>query len=214
METSRILIFVNGTLPDPEAARRVVRPDDVLLAADGGALHAYRLGFRPSVVLGDLDSLDEPLRRELEAAGTIFLTFPRTKDETDLELALKYALQRQGRAIVLVGALGGRLDQTLANLALLSQPRLAEWEVRCDDGVEEVFFVRSRAEVDGVPGEVISLLPWGRPVTGIRTWGLRWALQGETLYPDRTRGISNEFVEEKAVIEIQSGLLLVVHRRS
>lgn len=209
----RFLIFVNGILPHREAALRLLRPDDFLLAADGGARLAWQLGVRPQVVIGDLDSLDDDLRNHLTATGTQFLVYPREKDETDLELALQYALGRGAISIVIIGALGGRLDQTLANLSLLTDPRLADLDVRLDDGVEEAFFVRKRGEVHGRPGEIVSLLPWGAPVTGIRTQGLRWSLQGETLYPERTRGVSNELLAEMAYLEVKSGLLLVVHRR-
>lgn len=209
----RFLIFVNGILPHRAAALRLLRPDDFLLAADGGARLAWQLGVRPQVVIGDLDSLEDDLRNHLTATGTQFLVYPREKDETDLELALQYALGRGAISIVIIGALGGRLDQTLANLSLLTDPRLADLDVRLDDGVEEAFFVRKRGEVHGRPGEIVSLLPWGAPVTGIRTQGLRWSLQGETLYPERTRGVSNELLAEMAYLEVKSGLLLVVHRR-
>lgn len=209
----RFLIFVNGVLPQREAALQLLRPNDFLLAADGGTQLAWQLGVRPQVVIGDLDSLDDDLRQHLTAAGVQFLVYPREKDETDLELALQYALGQGATSILIVGALGGRLDQTLANLSLLTDPRLSDLDVRLDDGVEEAFFVRRYGEVRGRPGETVSLLPWGAPVTGIRTQGLRWALQSETLYPERTRGVSNELLAETACIEVESGLLLVVHRR-
>ncbi len=122
---------------------------------------------------------------------------------------------RAGHAKSLViGALGGRLDQTLGNLSLLSDPRLSTYDIRLDDGVEEAFFTRSRCEIRGRPGEIVSLIPWGAEVTGISTEGLRWPLQSETLFPDRTRGISNEMLGETASISVEAGLLLVVHRRA
>jgi thiamine pyrophosphokinase len=87
-------------------------------------------------------------------------------------------------------------------------------DIRLDDGLEQVFFCRSQAEIRGHPGDIVSLIPWGATaVQGVRTEGLRWALQAETLYPDKTRGISNEMLEASAHIRISAGLLLVIHRR-
>jgi len=219
---SRAVIFANGSLPNLEAVSRLLHPDDTLLAADGGSFHLLALGLLPSAVIGDLDSLSTADRRRLEAAGVRLLQHPRDKDETDLELALHYAVEAGHRSILVVGALGGRLDQTLGNLSLLADPALEGLEVRLDDGVEEAFFVRggeapsrgANRRIHGCPGEVVSLLPWGAPVEGVTTDGLRWPLRGETLFPHKTRGISNELLGETASVTLTSGLLLIVHRRN
>jgi len=210
---NRALVFVNGHLPDLEAARRLIRTEDTLIAADGGARHILALGLLPSIVIGDLDSLAADDRQWLEGLGVDIRQYPSDKNGTDLELALRYALDGGYRSILVLAALGGRLDQTLGNLSLLTDPSLAEMDVRLDDGVEEAFFVRGRAAILGKPGEAVSLIPWGGPAEGVTTEGLRWLLHSETLYPDKTRGISNELLGETASVALQSGLLLAVHRR-
>lgn len=211
---TRTVIFANGSLPSLESVRALLRPEDTLIAADGGARHLLALGLLPHLLVGDLDSLDAASLAQLEAAGVQIRRYPTDKDETDLELALRHALERQPNSILIVGALGGRLDQTLANLSLLTDPQLADLDLRLDDGAEEAFFCRAQAEVRGRSGEVVSLLPWGGPVEGVVTQGLRWKLSGETLYPHQSRGISNQMLGEAASVEIQSGLLLVVRERS
>jgi thiamine pyrophosphokinase len=217
----RIVIFANGTLPDLEAARSLLRPDDFILAADGGTHHVLALGLSPQLVVGDLDSLDGATLHDLEAAGTRLEHYPIDKNETDLGLALRHALELEPGSLLIVGALGGRLDQMLGNLSLLTRAELAGLEVRVDDGLEEAFFVwaplpegdATQAHIQGRAGEVVSLLPWGAAVDGIITEGLRWPLRAERLYPDHTRGLSNEMLGDLATIRIASGLLLVVHRR-
>jgi thiamine pyrophosphokinase len=82
-----------------------------------------------------------------------------------------------------------------------------------DDGLEEAWFCRSQSQVRGRRGELVSLIPWGAAVEGVTTDGLRWALHSETLYPEKTRGISNELVQPVGEVRITSGLLLIVHRR-
>ncbi len=208
----RCIIFANGTLPDPDAARRLLRADDFILCADGGTRHARTLGLLPSIVIGDLDSATFDLR-PLTDAGAQIIQYPRDKDETDLELALNYAVERGYREIVVIAALGDRLDQTLGNLALLADPRLATFDLRLEDGTESAFFCRDQAEVRGRRGDLVSLIPWGGDARGVRTEGLRWPLSNATLFAHRTRGLSNEMTGNIARVEIESGLLLVIHRR-
>jgi thiamine pyrophosphokinase len=201
-------------VPDLASARHLIKNDDILYAADGGTRHALALGLLPSVVMGDLDSLTPDDRKELEAVGVKIKQYPRDKDETDLELVLHSAIRAGQREILVIGALGGRLDQTLGNLSLLSDPQLSICDIRFDDGVEEAFFTRNHCEINGSPADIVSLIPWGAEVTGIYSEGLRWPLLGATLFPDRTCGISNELLDEMASVTVGSGLLLVVHRRS
>ena len=215
----RIVIFANGELPDLETARELLLTDDYLIAADGGANHLLKMGILPEIVIGDLDSVDEDTLFDLTSAEVEIKQYSEDKDETDIELALRFAVELRPSAILIVGALGGRLDQTLANLSILTDPTLPRIDIRLADGVEEAFFLRAstakegQVEVRGRSGDTISLIPWHGPVEGIATEGLQWPLYGETLFPGRSRGISNVMLEGKASIRIQSGLLLIVHRR-
>jgi thiamine pyrophosphokinase len=209
----RLIIFANGILPELEMARRLIQAGDILIAADGGTRHILALGLFPTIIIGDLDSLTQDERQRLDEKGVEFRQFSRDKDETDLELAFEYAYGAGYREIMVVGAQGGRLDQTVANLSLLTNPEFAALDIRFDDGVEEAFITRGRCKVRGKSGDIVSLIPWGAEVTGVSTEGLRWPLRDETLFTDKTRGISNEMVRETASISLRSGLLLVIHHR-
>ena len=209
----RILIFANGELPDIDSARSLVQKDDHIICADGGTRHALALGIQPNLIIGDMDSVEKGVLRKFEGDGVNIELYPQDKNETDLELAINCAIELQPKQIVIVAALGGRLDQTLANIALLTDIRLSTFDVRLDDGVEEIFLCRDQAEVLGRRGDIVSLIPWQGTVAKVQTKNLKWVLQKETLYPDKTRGISNEMTNNVAYVSIASGLLLIVHRR-
>lgn len=209
----RIIIFANGELPDLTKARSLLRPGDTVICADGGTRHVLALGIRPDLIIGDLDSADQEAIRKFREEGVKIESHPRDKNETDLELAINRAIEMNPERLVIVAALGGRLDQTLANITLLADPRLFKFHVRLDDGVEDVLLCRDRAKIQGRAGDLVSLIPWQGAVTGIQTEGLRWPLHRETLYPDKTRGISNEMAGDAASVSMESGLLLIVHRR-
>ena len=210
---TRILIFANGELPNAEKARTLVKADDYVICADGGTHHALALGIIPHLVIGDMDSATKDEVQRLKEADVLIELYPRNKNETDLELALNRALEKSPSSILMIGTLGGRLDQTLGNISLLSDSRLATLDVRLDDGVEEAFFCRDQIKVEGRRGDIVSLIPWHSAVKGIRTSGLRWPLSNETLYPEKTRGISNEMLDAVAEVSIEAGLLLTIHCR-
>lgn len=210
---TRIVIFANGELADASRALSLLRPTDMVVCADGGTRQALSLGVQPQMIIGDLDSMTEEEHKTVLALGVPVEQHPRDKDETDLELALRYARERDPSGILVVAALGRRLDQTLGNIALLTGPEWGNMDVRLDDGLEEVLFCRKQLEVHGVPGDLLSLIPWGGAARGVRTEGLRWPLHGETLQADRTRGISNEMLQPLAHVSVSDGLLLVIHRR-
>ncbi|HLO29763.1 MAG TPA: thiamine diphosphokinase, partial [Anaerolineales bacterium] len=208
----RIIIFANGELPDIDKARLLLRPDDYIICADGGTRHALALAVSPKIIIGDMDSVEKGQLQKLKDDDVPMELYPRDKNETDLELAIQGAIELKPKQIIILGALGGRLDQTLGNITLLSDVRLSTFDVRLDDGVEEIFLCRDQSQVHGRIGDLVSLIPWQGAVSNIQTNNLKWPLNNETLYPNKTRGISNQLLDETATISIGSGLLLIVHR--
>jgi thiamine pyrophosphokinase len=210
---NRILILANGELPDIAKARSLLQRTDHIICADGGTRHALTLNVKPDLIIGDLDSAEAQELQRFQESGVPIESFSQDKNETDLELAINRAVELNPREIIIIAALGGRLDQTLANIALLTDLQLSTFNMKLDDGVEEILLCRDQVKVQGRSGDIVSLIPWQGEVTEVQTTNLKWALRKETLYPDKTRGISNEMTDETASISIGSGLLLVVHRR-
>jgi thiamine pyrophosphokinase len=188
-----------------------IRAADALIAADGGALPLLRLGLSPDLVIGDLDSLDAASQAALREQGVELRRFPRAKDETDLELALLDAAARGATAIDILGALGGRWDHTLANVALLALPELRGRRVRLLADRQELFLVRDTAVLEGRAGDTVSLVPLTAEVRGVTTHGLLYGLEEATLRYERARGISNVLLEPPGRVALREGLLLVVH---
>jgi len=141
------------------------------------------------------------------------LRFPPAKDETDLELTLDILKDRGFIEILVIGALGGRIDQTLANIWLLAERSRPDFSITFYDGCERVDLIFDQLTIIGEKGDLVSLIPFGSAVMGITTEGLAYPLQNETLFPEKTRGLSNVLLGEQAKIFIRSGRLLCVHRR-
>jgi thiamine pyrophosphokinase len=208
----RAVIVANGPMPEPPYPEVRVGDDDLVICADGGAGNALAMGFQPQVVIGDLDSMEAGLREHLEKEGCRFVEHPARKDETDSELAIRYALAEGATEVVVLAALGGRLDHTLANVMLLTVPELGNVGARLVDGNQEVLLIRDEITIKGRPGDVVSLLPISAHAEGIRTEGLEYPLHDGTLRLGAARGVSNLLVAPRARISVKHGLLLLVHQ--
>lgn len=209
----RAVIFANGEIKDLNSLRSILREDDLFIAVDGGLHHLMALGYRPSVLIGDFDSVLPDEIETIKNQGGQILRFPFDKNETDLQLAIEHALELGCKNIIIAGALGGRTDQTLGNIFLLSDPNLESVSIRLDDGREEVFLIRSTVEIAGSPGDIVSLLPIKGPVFDVRTENLKYPLINEILFPEKTRGISNVMLTDQARVSISRGLLICIHSR-
>lgn len=210
---SRIIIFANGLLTQPERLRRRLFPGDRIFCADGGTVHALALGLTPEIIIGDLDSLPPDVVEMLAAKGVTIQRHPVRKDHTDLELAFQVALAEQPSEIILTTALGGRLDQMLANILLLTRPEYASVKVSLVDESQWATIIRTgqTLTINGRPGDTLSLLPLTPTISQVTFTGVEWPLHAATLTLGSTYSISNTLIDSQAHLTIGEGMLLVIH---
>lgn len=210
---NKILIFANGESKLTSFDLEEILPVDKVICANGGTKIALKLGIIPHIVVGDLDSLTEDIEKKLTNHKVEWKIYPKEKDETDLELAVREALKFNPKSIYFVGLLGGRIDHTLANLFFLEKLKDLQIEPYILDRKLKIYIMKNEEEKElwGNKGDTLSLIPLSEKVEGIYLEGLKYPLNNETLYRNLTRGISNEFIEYKAKIKICSGTLIVIH---
>jgi thiamine pyrophosphokinase len=210
------LVFANGELRQGFAVQAAMplaaAQGCLIIAVDGGVRYTSAFGLHPHIIIGDLDSAPSDLLQQAREAGAQILTYLPEKDETDLELALSLAAEREANPIYLLGALGGRLDQSLSNIHLLTMPGLAGRHVYLMDGNETSWLADPEgAVIRGAIGDTVSLIPLNGDVLNIRTQGLYYPLHGERLRFGAARGVSNLMRSEEAVITHGGGHLLIIH---
>lgn len=188
-------------------------PGDWVIAADLGGGHALSWGWPVHLLVGDLDSLGSRELEILRARGVAVVVAPAAKDETDLELALGYALAANPDEIIICAALSGRTDHLLGNVFLLARPDLTGRDVYIADGAEVVRLLRGPGgrSFAGRPNDLLSLLPLGDDAVGVTTLGLLYPLYDDTLYLGESRGISNVFTASEASVYLREGMLLITH---
>ena len=204
---SAIVVCAGGS------SRRALPPvadDALVIAADGGALEAERLGLRIDQLVGDLDSAPAALVERLEADGVTVERYPADKDASDLELALEAARRAGAEEVLVVGGDGGRLDHLLGVCLLLASDRWTGVRIDAVLGAALVHVVRDSRSLSGEPGELVSLFAVGGPASGVTTSGLRWKLDDDALLAGSTRGLSNEFMEPEATVRVGAGVVVAI----
>ena len=209
----RALVVLDGDLLGTDAwLAALAEGCEVVAAADGGADRLSRSVRRPDIVVGDLDSLPPEARERLERQGVVFEVHPDQKTQTDGELALRAAVARGADEILIVGAFGGaRLDHVVGNLMLLADEDFAAIDVAIvtEQATFRVLRGPGILELDGAPGDWVTLVPVSELARAVTTDGLRYGLHREDLLRGSTRGVSNELTGRRGSVDLAEGLLLV-----
>jgi len=212
IQPERALIIAGGNRVKADLLDRIDRPT-YIVAADSGLDHAYELGLRPDVVVGDMDSVTAKSLARATDEGVEIHRHPIAKDATDLELAIDLVFERGLRHATIIGGTGGRFAHTLANALLLT----TAGDVRLNWLTSHARITPLRTGETGIfpatDGPLLSILSVGGPASGTSS-GLRWPLGDLTLTPGSTRGISNEILGPEASVTIEEGCVLLVHERN
>jgi thiamine pyrophosphokinase len=200
----RALLILNGDPPPRKLARHLARLCPLVVAADGGADVARKVGLRPDLVIGDFDSISAATRKALPKA--VFLR-DADQETTDFEKALGWLRRARVPSVTVLGAAGDRLDHTLANLSVLWNyaPGMSI-ELR-GDGWSAVP-LRGRREFRARIGSVVSLIPFG-PCSGVTLRGLRYPLTNARMPPGRV-GVSNIVAASPFSVSVRKGRALVI----
>lgn len=117
---NRAVIVCGAKISDYEWVSSYFREDDYFIYCDSGLVHEDRFlspyDFSANLIVGDFDSHKRPDR---DALGTEIIQLPKEKDDTDSVYAVKEAVKRGAKAILLVGVIGQRLDHSLVNVYIL-----------------------------------------------------------------------------------------------
>ncbi len=223
--SSCAVIVCNGRISDYEYLSKLVNGADVVICADGGASHLRKINVLPDILLGDFDSVSHTNLEHYRSLGVKILEFPAKKDFTDTQLAVEYAIKGHFDSVILVGALGTRLDHSLANVFLLKKLRENGIDGILVDEHNEIMLIDSEFEIKRGSGlmpnlpeiergkDKISLLPFSDKVQGLTTNGLCYPLDNVEITSGWTIGVSNEFCSDAANVSIKTGLLLIIRSR-
>ena len=203
--------ILTGGVIHPDNIHITPAEGDLIIAADSGLNNAKALNLTVNVVVGDYDSLGHT--PDVDADVEV-ITVPTEKDVTDTQLAVELALTRGATEVHIIGGLGGRLDHTLSNLAILED--LAEKRVRAviEDGQNRARLLRNDSTILPRSGYTyVSLLALDPLCKGVEIEGVKYPLKGAKLERKFQYAISNEITGNCCFISVRKGSLLIVESR-
>lgn len=198
---NKVALIANGEL-DLSTCADKLRSFSNVIAVDGGISHCKQLQIYPRYIIGDLDSANADLLCEYPLAEKI--QFPQEKDESDLELAILFALKQGFHPLTVFGGLGHRTDHTFYNLQLIT--RFKE-TISFDNGKEQVFALSSPQEILCRPGQTLSFFSLDPTTSGVCSRGLKWELQNISMKLG-FMSLSNVALQDKVHISFESGHLI------
>ena len=206
MATCALVGAVDFNAEDFEA-RRAAGAFDYIIAVDAGFAYLDELGIAPDMAVGDFDSLGYVPKCKRVSRH------PVKKDKSDMELAMEKAMDWGHDDLVIYGALGGRLDHTIANLQLFA--KFSERDV-CVTAIADTYAVRLLTgpdvfELPPLGAGTVSVFSANDTAQGVIERGMAYSLDDEPLSNRTSRGLSNELVDEEATVAVESGTLYVFY---
>lgn len=170
---------------------------DYLVCADGGQEIAKKWCLMPSIIIGDFDSSSD---KEID-----HIIYPGEKDITDTEACIIHAIKEGYKDIILLGGMGGRVDHTLGNLALL-----AKYDVILLDNQNKVRCIKDQTiNVHNDDYAYLSVIPFGCDNAVVTLKNVKYPLNGYTLPYNSTIGISNEITDGAAQITVKGTVIVI-----
>ena len=201
----RCVIVGGADIGNYEYVRSLLSGEDFFVFCDSGLKHMDRLGVRPSLIVGDFDSHENP---HLEAE-TIVL--PREKDDTDTVYGVKEALKRGFDTFLLIGVVGGRLDHTLGNVSILLYLDAVGKKGIIVDDYSEMEIVSSSPVSVSDRYAYFSLLNVSGRAKGVTIQNAKYPLDNAEITCEYQYGISNEVLPGRtALVSVRDGRLLLI----
>ena len=205
-KTKKIVIIGAGNRETSDFILSQISNANYTIAVDAGLDVFYQLKKIPDLIIGDFDSVDKNILRYFRNK-THIQTLPTEKDDSDLEVAIKNALELEPNQIVLIQFLGGRIDHLIINLYQLFH---APGIILLLSPSEKIIALTPRKEnkIDEPIGTILSLLPFSQKVINVTTKGLYYPLKNKSIYQNSLT-LSNIIADKNPSIYFEEGKLLL-----
>lgn len=184
---------------------------DIIIAVDKGLESLDALEIEPNYLIGDFDSINKDILEKYEKTKIQIIRLNPEKDLTDTHSAINLAIEKEAKNITIIGAIGTRLDHTIANIHTLKIAIDKKINIKIINETNEITLINHETKIKNTKTyKYISLIPLTTTVEGVTLRGFKYPLENRTLYIGDSLGISNEQIEETAEIQLKKGILILI----
>ena len=187
---------------------------DIIIAVDKGLETLDILNINPNYVVGDFDSIDKTILRKYENTQIEIIKLNPEKDLTDTHSAINLAIGLKSKKIIIIGAIGTRLDHTIANIHILKLAIDKGINIKIINETNEITLINNSIKIYKDQNyKYISLIPLTTTVENITLKGFKYPLTKRTLYIGDSLGISNEQLQQEGEIQLEKGILILIRSK-
>jgi thiamine pyrophosphokinase len=201
-----VLILAGGKEVSKDTLMNYVEEAELIIGVDKGAETALKYNVKLDLIIGDFDSINENL---LSSKSIEKIKYPVDKDKTDLELALDYISKKNYDNILVLNALGNRIDHTLGNIFLLERYNFRDIKI-IDDTSEILILDEKDLVLRNKKGYLLSIIPISRKIEIEKIEGAKYPLRNSVVKRSSTLCISNLIKKEICCISIKTGKAFIV----
>lgn len=208
----KTLIITGGKI-NKNFAKKYLKSNkyDIIIAVDKGLETIDYLKLQPQYVLGDFDSVNTKILEKYKTQNIKIIKLNPEKDLTDTHSAIDLALEIKSTEITILGAIGTRLDHTMANIHILKQALDKNIKAKIVNEKNEIELINKEIIIKRDDNyKYVSIIPLTTNVTGITIEGMKYIINDYTLSIGDSLGVSNEQIDKEAKISIKTGILVVI----
>lgn len=208
----KTLIITGGKI-NKNFAKKYLKSNkyDIIIAVDKGLETIDYLKLQPQYVLGDFDSVNTKILEKYKTQNIKIIKLNPEKDLTDTHSAIDLALEIKSTEITILGAIGTRLDHTIANIHILKQALDKNIKAKIVNEKNEIELINKEIIIKKDDNyKYVSIIPLTTNVTGITIEGMKYIINDYTLSIGDSLGVSNEQIDKEAKISIKTGILVVI----
>jgi thiamine pyrophosphokinase len=207
---NKIAIIANGTIKNYNFHKKILKDFDIIICADGGANIAKELDITPNYIIGDFDSIKISVFNHFKKINKTKFIKDTDEEKTDLELAISLAETFNPSELKIFGAIGDRIDHTLANIYCLDKIS-KDISAEIIDDKNTIQLIKKATAIKGEKNDIVSVLPLS-DVSNLNYLGFKWNIKNLDTKAGWF-GISNKMLGDNASINLSDGKILIVKVR-
>ena len=206
-------LIITGGKINKNFAKKYLKSNkyDIIIAVDKGLETIDYLKLEPQYILGDFDSVNTKILEKYKTQNIKIIKLNPEKDLTDTHSAIDLALKIKSTEITILGAIGTRLDHTMANIHILKQALDKNIKAKIVNEKNKIELINKEIIIKKDDNyKYVSIIPLTTNVTGITIEGMKYIINDYTLSIGDSLGVSNEQIDKEAKISIKTGILVVI----